>query len=261
MGLITTIEEKLGNLVEKPFQEKNAMDPLLLEIAVKRQLLKQRKDVLGIIMVPHNLEIIMDQKLYEDFEPFFTDLERGLRKTLKEWLKDNDFEMADPLQIGFRKGGLETEKMSVLAVFSPFPSDYRSGDYLNDVRIVGFYKDKEEEMSKEIPKEKEVSDNKVPEEKIQGELCMSNTGQQFKIYKEDTIIGRDSDCDILINDPTVSRIHAAITRQYGKFILEDLGSKSGTRVNRVRIDKTSLINGDCILIGETELIFQNQKGE
>lgn len=239
MGLISTIEEKLENLVEKPFRGKNDLDPLLIEIAVKRQLLKQRKDLLGKIMVPNDLEITMAHKLYEDYEPFFIEFKTGLRKTLKEWLKDNGYEMAGPIQINFRKGSWGADRMSVLATFS-------SG---------GIRHGQDDEIPKEFPKKKEVSNNKVPNKKKLGELLITNTGQRFKIYEKETIIGRDSGCDIPINDLTVSRIHAAITMQFGRFILEDLGSKSGTRVNLTSINKAPLSPGDRILIGETEFVF------
>lgn len=240
MGLISNIEEKLENWVEKPFQEKNDQGPLLIEIAVRRQLLRQQKDILGKIMVPNDLEIILSQKLFEIYEPFFAELGTDLKKTLKEWLKDNSFEMAGPIQLNFRKGTGEVEMVSVFANFSS--EEGKQG--------------KEDEISEKMPGMNDRSNNGVPGKKILGELIVTNTGQRFKVFEADTIIGRDPDCDIRLEDPAVSRIHAAVTRQYGKFILEDLGSKSGTRINHIKINRGPLKDGDSILIGETDLVFK-----
>jgi hypothetical protein len=48
-------------------------------------------------------------------------------------------------------------------------------------------------------------------------------------------IGRAPDCDCVIHDPTVSRHHAELRRRAGEWLLVDLGSTNGTRVNGWRL--------------------------
>ena len=48
-------------------------------------------------------------------------------------------------------------------------------------------------------------------------------------------IGRDSRCDLLIEDTTVSRWHARLERAAGRWLLTDLGSTNGTRLNGWRV--------------------------
>ena len=70
-----------------------------------------------------------------------------------------------------------------------------------------------------------------------------------------TIIGRESNADILINDLSVSRKHAQILYTGGGFILKDLDSNNGTFINNQRIEETYLADGDMVTIGEIKFVF------
>jgi len=69
-------------------------------------------------------------------------------------------------------------------------------------------------------------------------------------------LGRSRDCDIAIDDPSVSRRHAELHREDGGFTLVDLGSTNGTQVNGQKIDRVTLQTGDRITLGQTELRFE-----
>ena len=65
-----------------------------------------------------------------------------------------------------------------------------------------------------------------------------------------TVIGRSPDCDVFLDDVTVSRRHAVLVDEGGRFSIEDQGSLNGTFVNRARIDRVELENGDEVQIGK-----------
>jgi hypothetical protein len=52
---------------------------------------------------------------------------------------------------------------------------------------------------------------------------------------EELTIGRATDCDCLLGDDSVSRRHARLRRDGGRWLLSDLGSRNGTRLNGLRI--------------------------
>jgi FHA domain/zinc-ribbon domain len=81
------------------------------------------------------------------------------------------------------------------------------------------------------------------------------TGESFLPAGERTRIGRSPDCDIFLDDVTVSRNHAVLVESDGRFHVEDEGSLNGTFVNRHRIDRAQLENGDELQIGKYRLIF------
>lgn len=90
-----------------------------------------------------------------------------------------------------------------------------------------------------------------------GMLVRRDNGQGFRIRGEVVIIGRHYDCDIRIEKPDVSRVHALVCREHGSLVLENLGGKNGTRVNRVAVRRKVLTDGDRIGIGKVELVFRS----
>lgn len=81
-------------------------------------------------------------------------------------------------------------------------------------------------------------------------------GRRMHDIGEKTVtVGRDRDCDIYLDDVTVSREHAEVQREEHGFRLRDVGSLNGTYVNRVRVDAVDLRNGDEIQIGKYRFKF------
>jgi hypothetical protein len=67
---------------------------------------------------------------------------------------------------------------------------------------------------------------------------------------ERRIIGRDASCDCLLADDRVSRRHAEVWRDGERWILRDLGSLNGTRVNGIRvIEPVEVLPGDRVNLG------------
>jgi pSer/pThr/pTyr-binding forkhead associated (FHA) protein len=81
------------------------------------------------------------------------------------------------------------------------------------------------------------------------------TGEAFTLERPQTTIGRSPDCDIFLDDVTVSRRHSVVAHDDSGFTIEDLGSLNGTFLNRSRIERGVLENGDEVQIGKYRLIF------
>ncbi len=76
-------------------------------------------------------------------------------------------------------------------------------------------------------------------------------GATFTLQGDQLIVGRDTASGIAINDAEVSRKHARLTYQGGKYVIEDLGSTNGTFVNGQRlVSPVVLKSGDVISLGE-----------
>ena len=80
-------------------------------------------------------------------------------------------------------------------------------------------------------------------------------GQPFQPGEGRTLVGRSPECDIFLDDVTVSRRHAEIVREGDEFTIKDLGSLNGTYVNRQRIEATRLADDDEVQIGKYRLTF------
>jgi hypothetical protein len=80
-------------------------------------------------------------------------------------------------------------------------------------------------------------------------------GQSFQPTEGRALIGRSPECDVFLDDVTVSRRHAELLREGDSFTIRDLGSLNGTYVNRQRIETASLEDDDEVQIGKYRLTF------
>jgi hypothetical protein len=90
-----------------------------------------------------------------------------------------------------------------------------------------------------------------PRELEPAELRLPDTTTRVELS-----IGRDDDCDLVLDDATVSRRHALLRRTPEGWALRDLGSTNGTRVNGWRVDQTALRPGDELTLGVARFIVR-----
>lgn len=77
----------------------------------------------------------------------------------------------------------------------------------------------------------------------------------FPITKPITNIGRKPENDIVIQDNSVSRFHAYIRVDSGRFILSDRNSQNGTIVNKSKVGEMLLKTGTIIYFGKAMVVF------
>jgi len=76
------------------------------------------------------------------------------------------------------------------------------------------------------------------------------------LQQESLLIGRQSDCDVVLNLERVSRNHARIERRGDEFWLRDLDSTNGTWLAGRRVEEHPLRSGDTVRIGDAQLVFK-----
>jgi pSer/pThr/pTyr-binding forkhead associated (FHA) protein len=82
-------------------------------------------------------------------------------------------------------------------------------------------------------------------------------GQRWTVDADEFVIGRGSDCQIMLPERQVSRYHAKILHENSGYILEDLDSKNGTHLNGIQVKgKAPIRDGDEIQIAlAVKLVF------
>lgn len=82
------------------------------------------------------------------------------------------------------------------------------------------------------------------------------TGEFFPLTGQVTTIGRSPECDIFLDDITVSRAHAQVREEPAGFVLVDDGSTNGTYVNRRVLEAPEILaDGDEVQVGKFRLVF------
>lgn len=83
------------------------------------------------------------------------------------------------------------------------------------------------------------------------------SGREIVIDRSEMIVGRDPECDICIEDRSVSRHHLRITGVPGEIFVEDMESANGTFVNSEPVSKKQIKHQDLIQIGNVMMVFSD----
>lgn len=88
-------------------------------------------------------------------------------------------------------------------------------------------------------------------------------GEVGKVYDlsqgDHWVMGRSPECDLVLEVAAVSRRHVILTKENGRFLVQDLGSRNGTYINNLRVeDRGELKHGDKMLI--CDILFQFDDG-
>ena len=88
------------------------------------------------------------------------------------------------------------------------------------------------------------------------QLKGTRAGSSYILLDDDeNRIGRGLDCQIVLNDPLSSRVHAIIECREGVWWVYDAQSRNGTYVNQQKADEAQLIDGCQLRVGSTEFEF------
>ncbi len=82
------------------------------------------------------------------------------------------------------------------------------------------------------------------------------TGERVVLGEHTVTIGRNPDSTIVLADPNVSRQHAEIRPRGTGFVLFDLGSTNGSKVNGAKVREHDLVDGDELMLGNTKMRFE-----
>jgi hypothetical protein len=94
-----------------------------------------------------------------------------------------------------------------------------------------------------------------------GAFLIINGQRHFPLNRPVLNIGRQLDNHLVLEDPLVSRRHAQLRVRDGQFVLTDLESKHGLRVNNTSVHEWVLQPGDVFRVGNTEMIYGDDREE
>ncbi|MBN1210804.1 MAG: FHA domain-containing protein [Myxococcaceae bacterium] len=83
-----------------------------------------------------------------------------------------------------------------------------------------------------------------------------DAGKEFEFDQDSVLIGRTPECDVVLYDAGVSRKHCRIFNEGHRFLIEDMGSSNGTKVNGAPVTKQqALADGDQLTLGPVVFVF------
>ncbi len=94
---------------------------------------------------------------------------------------------------------------------------------------------------------------------LEGRVIVVTSGDQVMQFRQNrVVVGRSKEADLRVNDPNVSRKHAAIYWNNGRIMIDDLGSTNGTMVNGYPVTRTMLRPTDVVAIGDSRLTVEGK---
>jgi hypothetical protein len=91
-----------------------------------------------------------------------------------------------------------------------------------------------------------------------GRSLLVGAGKRRVLTPPRVVVGRSAECDVVLDDPNVSRRHAELRNEDGRWVVADLGSTNGVRVNGRAVQTAALEPGDEIAFGRSVLSFERE---
>ena len=249
MSVLRNLESKLAGLVEGTFSRafKSEVRPVEIARKLAREMEQHRVNSLSRTYAPNEYLVWLSPQDREQFEGYASELKRELSGYLLEHARRErialltrpkiEFETDDALRLG--EFGIQARLVRPPQEAEEAPSQ---GDHGRT--MVYTVSDRLAEPLRE------------PDHR-RGTAKLRVGGRTELLGAGGAVLGRSREADVVVDDPNVSRKHAEVRPSGGSWIVRDLGSTNGVKVNGRRIEgPQSLKQGDVIELGTARVTFE-----
>ncbi|HEY1713397.1 MAG TPA: DUF3662 and FHA domain-containing protein [Solirubrobacteraceae bacterium] len=250
MSVLRSIESKIAGLVEGTFSRAFRSEVRPVEIARKlaREMEEHRTLSLSRTYVPNEYRVYLSPRDRDRF----TDYEDALISELTGYLLEHarrerlvlasrpvvEFETDDRLGLG--EFGIQTR------VVNPEPDEEAPPPEESSGRTM---------IYSTAGRVAEPLEERARTRQQTALLLMG--GKRLVVGPQGVTMGRSRHCDVTVDDPNVSRNHAEVRPRGGSWVLNDMGSTNGSRLNGQRVEGSEVLKpGDEIELGTTVLRFE-----
>ena len=240
VGLLDNLEQRLDRIVNGSFSKafKSEVQPVELGAALQQEIDNQAATIAGQTVVPNIFIIELGSVDQQRLEPYFETLGTELAVLANAYANEQRYTTVDSALVTFAVDAeLETGVFRIRSTAAKRPEDVSAASRVD------------QDSTPQMPLGTFSSDS-TP-------YLTSVTGEEFKITKSVTNIGRGAEADIQIDDTSVSRLHCAIVLG-SDVLIRDLGSTNGTVVDGNRASESVLRDGSIIKIGNITLTYMSK---
>jgi len=257
VNIFKGIERKLEGLVEGGFGRafKASVQPVELAHKLAKEMGDHKTVGVANVYVPNEFEIYLGTEDYAHLSSFADSLKTELSSYVVAYAQREGWTLVSPPRIELRQDDdlhLGEFGIGTRTVNEP-PSAAPPAPEVAAVPVVASGPLLDQTVLYQAP-QAPVTPAAAPLNGLRASL--RGAGSQWELRDVVTVIGRSRRCDIVIDDPNVSRQHAEVRRQEDGYVVRDLGSTNGLRLNRRDVKQATLTHGDRIELGTTELLFE-----
>jgi len=248
MSVLRNLEAKLGGIVEGAFGRafRTSVQPVELAHKLAKEMEENQMVSVSRVYVPNHYRIFLSPSDREQFTSYEPALRKELSDYLLEHARQEQFALTSRPQIEFQTDerldvgefGIQAQLLGELEgeVAEAGPS---AGDFGH---TMVYSPDRAARQLEPIPDRRQA--------------LLVSEGRRNMLSGERVMIGRSRECDIVVNDPNVSRRHIELRRGERGWAAVDLGSTNGMKINGRRVSHAELEPGDRITIGISDLTFE-----
>ena len=250
MSVLRTLEAKLAGLVEGTFSRafKSEVRPVEIARKLARELDQHKVVSVSRTYVPNEYTVWLSPRDRAQFEGYEDDLRDELSAYLLEHARRERVAFMSRPDISF-----ETDERLRLGEFGIQARLVRSDP---DAREGGAVRAEAGHTSVYSVAER-LSEPLQEHNPRRGRAQLRYDGRATLLGAEGAVLGRSRDCDLVVSDENVSRRHAEVRPSGGAWIVRDLGSTNGIRVNGQRVAGAQPLRaGDQIELGQSSVTFE-----
>ena len=259
MKALARFEELLQQMVEAPFRRVfgGRLEPVDLARRLGRVMDDNKRVTWERPLVPNQYAIALAPKDYEDVQGFVEALQRELERFVAERAAERRYSLlaAPRVTIGSESAlsaGVFTVRATMIdAVQVPSGRSGRGPESAAGAAAGEALTPEEARTRAMRPLEMPLGPTGMDVLYLVG--TVNGRHQTWPLSGKQVRIGRGLDNEVVLDDASVSRHHAEITREDGVLEVRDLGSTNGTWVNAGRVDVAAVEAGDQIAFGAVHL--------
>ena len=248
MSVLRNLESKLAGLVEGTFSRafKSEVRPVEIARKLTREMEENKVQSLSRTYAPNEYAVWLSPDDRKQFEGYERDLATELSGYLLEHARRERIALVTSPKISFR-----TDDRLRLGEFGIQARLVRPSEDDSDAPSQG-----DEGHTMVYTASDRLSQELREPDHRRGTARLRYEGKTAVLRSGGGVIGRSRDCDVVLSDQNVSRRHAEVRPSGGKWIVKDLGSTNGVKVNGRRITgPQSLKPGDTIELGTSTIGF------
>ena len=256
MKITDVISSQLANI----FQKRGELEPPALVKALEREVTKHENFIDGFNVVPNDYTIYISETDYHRLSA--ARVLKALHETVARKVIRENYFMDGTLSVRLEKMLDDDAIIKIVAKFTDETvAEETTIDLENDVLSQTLLENLDEDSASTIiaSKTKILASMKTATTKIipyDLAVITDSDISELVLGERQIYIGRKDTNDFVLNDDGASRTHAYISYERHRHVLNDAESLNGTFVNKKKINRHVLKNGDKILIGNTNLIYK-----
>lgn len=256
MGVARDVEKRLEGMVEGFFARvfRSGLQPVEIGKRILREMEEGRTVSVNRIYAPNEFRVMMGSEDYARFGPMESGLTREFSELVIDQAKTNRWNLMGLPRISFQ----EAEGMG-------------KGQFKVEASLAADANQQMPKASTREPNQQDLSATRAVSSLTADRLGMGSQRKaelvvldergeakdRISITKAPVTVGRMSTNDIVLSDSNVSRRHAELRNEGGRWTVADLGSTNGTLVNGKLAKEHRLSDGDKITFGTSELMFKS----